>query len=67
MESIAGLMGLQSLKLNETAVTDAGLLRLKGSRNLKYVEVHQTRVSEEGIAKLREALPKVEVIRHRNY
>ena len=40
---------------------DTGLLKLKGLRHLKDLEVHQMGVTEEGIAKLKKLLPDVNV------
>ena len=64
---IAELGQLERLKINETPISDRGLLKLKGLKSLTYLEIHQTAVTDDAIEELRRALPKLEVVTHRNY
>ena len=50
-------MRLESLKLNETALTDKGLLKLKVLRNLRHLEVHQTGRDRRG-REVEQSLPR---------
>jgi len=53
---------LESLLLNRTRVTDAGLKLIPYFKNLKQVQVWETRgVTKAGVKKLREALPRLTV------
>jgi hypothetical protein len=44
-------------------ITDAGMFELAGLKKLTYVSATFTRVSDEGVKKLSEALPGCEVTR----
>ncbi len=55
------MTNLRSLDLNNTQVTDAGLVHLKGIGNLRWLELRNTQVTDAGSEALREALPEVEV------
>ena len=53
---------LESLLLNRTRVTDAGLKLIPYFKNLKQVQVWETRgVTKTGVKNLREALPRLSV------
>lgn len=60
---LKGLSNLTYLNLYGTAVTDAGLPQLKGLTNLKSLYVFETKVTDTGIAALKEALPKLNVVK----
>lgn len=62
LANLAGLKNLTYLNLYGTQVTDAGLTSLLGLKNLKNLYVWQTKVTPEGAAKLKAALPNVNVI-----
>ncbi|MBI1787821.1 MAG: hypothetical protein HYR60_09765 [Acidobacteria bacterium] len=60
---LKGLAQLEYLNLYGTAVTDAGLEALKSLKNLRSLYVWQTKVTEAGANKLKQALPKLEIVR----
>jgi hypothetical protein len=47
--------------LDHTGITDAGLEHLKGLKNLKCLWIPGGHVSDEGLEKLREALPHCQI------
>lgn len=57
---------LETLRLDNTAITDAGLVHLKSLVRLRQVNLAGTKVSDKGVADLRRALPNVNVDRARN-
>jgi hypothetical protein len=60
---LRNLKNLELLDLQHTGVTDAGLEHLKGLTKLKDMWVGQTRITEEGKARLEAALPNLMVVR----
>jgi hypothetical protein len=52
---------LEILHLSGTAITDAGLKYLKGMKKLQWIFLKNTRVTAEGIADLKQALPRAEI------
>jgi mono/diheme cytochrome c family protein len=62
LANLAGMKNLTYLNLYSTQVTDAGLTSLSGLKNLKNVYVWQTKVTTDGAAKLKTALPNVNVV-----
>ena len=64
----AGLVALQDMRsleylnLYNTGVTDAGLEHLTRLTNLRHLYVWQTKVTDAGVAKLKKALPQVEIV-----
>ena len=54
---------LEYLNLYGTAVTDAGLVQLKGLAALKTLYVWQTKVTDAGISDLKTAVSGVNVIK----
>ena len=60
---LKGLGNLTYLNLYATAVTDAGLPHLKGLTDLKSLYVFETKVTDTGIAALKEALPKLNIVK----
>jgi hypothetical protein len=49
--------------LDETLVTDAGLVHLQGVSGLKVLGLGDTKTTDEGVAALEKALPKVKIVR----
>ena len=47
--------------LDEVPVTDAGLARLHGLRNLSHIRLLNTRATPDGVAALQKSLPGCEV------
>ena len=62
LEHLIGLTNLQTLILNDTKVTDKGLEHLEGLTNLEWLQVGAN-VTDEGIGKLKTALPKCLILR----
>jgi len=54
---------LSRLSLWGTKVTDAGLVHLKGLGNLKALDLSATRVTDDGVKQLQEALPNCAIVR----
>ena len=69
LESLSGLTNLVHLSLvqmdedgpSRWNVTDAGLLRLRGLKELQQLELGSSAVTEAGIAELKRALPNLKV------
>ncbi|MFT5131184.1 MAG: hypothetical protein ACI8W8_004820 [Rhodothermales bacterium] len=57
------LEGLKQLSIYATRITDAGLEHLKGLKLLNYVDVSHTKVTPEGVAALKAALPNANIYR----
>jgi hypothetical protein len=51
------------LNLEENEITDAGLEHLRGLTALESLNLSLTRVTDEGVAKLKQALPKCKIVR----
>jgi hypothetical protein len=51
------------LDISRTQVTDAGLEHIKGLTNLEQLWLIDTKVTDEGVEELEEALPQLQVIR----
>ena len=56
--------GLQGVELDGPAITDAGLARSQGLTQLKLLSFNCTRVTDEGMKNLREALPECKIERY---
>ncbi len=54
---------MEWLLLNNTAVTDAGITRLKSLTKLQGLYLSGTKVSNTGAADLQKELPKLQVFR----
>lgn len=52
---------LATLSLNGTAITDAGAAQLEKLSNLKMIHLHGSKVTPEGFAKLKKALPSATI------
>lgn len=63
LANLKGLVNLEYLNLYGTDITDAGLVYLEGMKKLKDLYVWQTKVTDAGVAKLKKALPQVEIVR----
>ena len=63
LANLKGLVNLEYLNLYGTAITDVGLKHLEGMKKLKNLYLWQTKVSDAGIARLKKALPQVEIVR----
>lgn len=55
------LVRLETLSLARTSVSDAGLAPLYGLKRLKWLDLTKTRVTPAGVAKIKNALPHVQV------
>src|ERR1051326_579074 len=63
LENLKGLTNLEYLNVYGTDITDAGLVNFEGMKKLKNLYVWQTKVTDVGVAKLKKALPQVEIVR----
>ena len=54
---------MQTLLLQGTKVTDAGLGHLKGLTNLRTLYLFLTQITDAGIADLKKSLPNCEIIK----
>jgi hypothetical protein len=61
LECVAALASLETLNLNGTRVTDKGLVHLYELGNLRQVLLYNTKVSDEGVQRLRQALPNCRI------
>lgn len=59
--SLQRLTGLKTLGLNDTQVTDAGLVHLQGLTGLRWLDLAKTKATDSGPAKLRQALPRCKI------
>jgi hypothetical protein len=63
LEQLKGLVNLEYLNIYGTDVTDAGLPYLEGLKKLKNLYLWQTKVTDAGVARLKKALPKLDIER----
>jgi hypothetical protein len=62
LKELAKIPRLKQLNLSGTGVTDAGLKHLAGMKGLTHLHLgSETKVTKEGVAELKKALPKCEV------
>lgn len=54
---------LKEIALEHTSITDAGLMHLAGFKNLEWVSIAGTKVTEEGRRHLKAKLPEVTILR----
>jgi|GEM_PF-2581941 len=59
---IASLSRLQRLSLRGMPITDAVVNQLARFQNLKHLDVRETQISTQGLARLKAALPSCEVV-----
>jgi hypothetical protein len=52
---------LEEVDLSGTGVTDEGLEKLTGARNLRHIYLGGSKATEEGVERLRKALPRSQV------
>lgn len=58
LAQVKALARLESLFLAQNkAITDAGLMHLKGNANLRNLNLHETSVTDAGVAALKQTLP----------
>jgi hypothetical protein len=57
-----GLLRLRVFDLHQTRVTDAGPEPLASQKNLAHVTLNGTAVTDQGVAELKAALPKDNII-----
>jgi hypothetical protein len=62
MKQIKRLAGLESLDLDHTRITDAGLDHLLRLEYLTRIRIDHTQITDTGLKKLEGALPKAEII-----
>lgn len=60
--NLQGMTRLESLGLQDTAVTDAGLMTLCGLTDLSRVHVTGSGVTEQGMKRFRERMPKLKIL-----
>ena len=56
-------MNLKTLEIPTQVQTDAGLVYLKDLANLTQLVLEGTKVTDAGVAKLKQALPKCRIIK----
>ena len=61
VEAVAKLQQLTTLGLDNTQITDAGLKELAEVHKLKYLVLIKTKVTKEGVAELKKALPNCKI------
>ncbi len=61
LEIVASLRDLQELGLSHSSIGDDDLAKLRPMTGLRYLHLSGTNVTDEGIERLREALPGLEV------
>jgi len=57
------MTNLKYLLLARTSVGDSGLKHLKPLANLWHLDIAGTKISDEGVQKLRRTLPNMQIIR----
>ena len=60
-KDLAELKRLKRLSLVGTSVTDAAITHLESMTNLEQLDLRQTKVTKEGVARLEKALPKCKI------
>jgi hypothetical protein len=64
LRTVSGLRTLTGLRLFGTVVTDEGLRHLESMSNLEWLDLQLCpKVTDEGVARLRKALPKCQILR----
>ncbi len=57
LDVIAGFPKLESLELHQTRVTDAGLVHLRGLKNLRKLSLRHTAVTPQAVDEWKKAIP----------
>jgi Leucine-rich repeat (LRR) protein len=60
---LKGLTNLETLLLDNTNITDAGLVHLKGLTNLQTLSFIGTKITDAGFAELGQTLPNCKIYR----
>ena len=60
-EKLYGNTSFSELKLDRTDLTDKSLSWLTGQKNLKYLDLYHTLMTEPGFLTLKKAQPKTEI------
>ncbi|HUY34956.1 MAG TPA: hypothetical protein VMV69_19570 [Pirellulales bacterium] len=63
LECLAEFPSLETVNLASSPLTDAGLEHLTGLKRLRHVDLRFTQVSEDGVRRLRAALPDAKIYR----
>ncbi|MGO9115291.1 MAG: leucine-rich repeat domain-containing protein [Thermoguttaceae bacterium] len=58
---LANLACLEHLNLASTPVSDACLVHLAGIKKLSWLQVNQTAITDDGVDRIRKAMPKLRV------
>ena len=61
--NLKGLSNLSQLDLDDTKITDAGLVHLKELTKLTFLTLRGTMVTDAGVNQLRQALPGLRIFR----
>jgi len=61
LRKLHGLSSLQKLDLTDNVISDAGLEDLKGLKSLRFLWIDRRLLDSAEVAKLREAIPRLEV------
>ncbi len=62
MPTLSGMQTLDWLILADTPVTDEGVLKLEGLRELKQLDLSGTKVTDKAKARLREMYPGLKIV-----
>ncbi len=62
MDSVAKITTLEWLHVGKTKITDAGLEKLKSLTKLVELRINNTVVTQEALAKFREAVPSLKTV-----
>ena len=57
------MQNLETLNLNDTKITDAGLKEIAKLQNLTHLFLGSTKITDAGVAELKKALPNCRIHR----
>jgi len=60
---LQGLTNLETLYLQNTGITDAGLVHLKGLTRLRQLYLYDDKVTDAGVETLRKSVSQLQVLR----
>jgi hypothetical protein len=63
LKNIVGLQHLEALHLGSTGVADASLVKLASMKNLRFLDLGRTSVTNDGVENLRQANPALRISR----